>query len=149
MASCDVLDVESQSAVPEDKAIKDKAGVEKAILGSYTALQNLGNYGRSYIIFADLAADNLEHSVDGTAQNYAQIDNNAVLPENGAVSDIWDSGYEGINIANNVIEKVPDIADMPVGLGLLLLQYVSDLLCLLTGRAPPFGIEGKARGAHA
>jgi hypothetical protein len=112
MASCDVLDVESQSAVPEDKAIRDKAGIQKATLGSYTSLQNLGNYGRSYIIFADLAADNLEHSVDGTAQNYAQIDNNAVLPENGAVSDIWDSGYEGINIANNVIAKVPDMADM-------------------------------------
>ena len=29
---------------------------------------------------------------------------------------------------------------MPVGLGLLLLQYVADLLSLLTGRTPPFGI---------
>ena len=38
---------------------------------------------------------------------------------------------------------------MPFGLGLLLLQYVADLLCLLTGRAPPFGIEGRGRGAHA
>lgn len=112
MASCDVLDVESQSAIPEDKAIKDKAGVEKGILGAYTSFQNLGYYGRSYIIFSDLAADNLEHSVDGTAQNYAQVDNNAVLPENDAVSAIWDSGYEGINIANNVIAKVPDMMDM-------------------------------------
>jgi len=30
---------------------------------------------------------------------------------------------------------------MPVGLGLLDLQYVADLLCLATGRAPPFGIR--------
>ena len=29
---------------------------------------------------------------------------------------------------------------MPVGLGLLVLQYVVELLCLVTGRAPPFGI---------
>ncbi|MGC3944614.1 MAG: RagB/SusD family nutrient uptake outer membrane protein [Chryseolinea sp.] len=112
LSSCDVLDVESQNAIPEDKAIKDKAGIEKGILGSYTSFQALGYFGRSYVIFADLAADNLEHSVDGTAQNYAQIDNNAVLPENGAVSDIWDAGYEGINIANNIITKVPDMADM-------------------------------------
>ncbi|HTS21914.1 MAG TPA: TRAP transporter small permease [Casimicrobiaceae bacterium] len=35
---------------------------------------------------------------------------------------------------------------MPVGLGLLVLQYVAELLCLVTGRAPPFGI---GRGAHA
>jgi hypothetical protein len=38
---------------------------------------------------------------------------------------------------------------MPVGLGMLLLQYVAELLCLITGRSPPFGIEGRGRGAHA
>jgi TRAP-type C4-dicarboxylate transport system permease small subunit len=32
---------------------------------------------------------------------------------------------------------------MPVGLGLLNLQYIADLLCLLTGRAPPFGLKPK------
>ena len=31
---------------------------------------------------------------------------------------------------------------MPVGLGLLVLQYFAELICLLTGRAPPFGIGG-------
>jgi TRAP-type C4-dicarboxylate transport system permease small subunit len=35
---------------------------------------------------------------------------------------------------------------MPVGLGLLVLQYVADLLCVATGRAPPFGIRS---GTHA
>ncbi len=30
---------------------------------------------------------------------------------------------------------------MPVGLGLLVLQYVADFLSLVTGRAPPFGID--------
>jgi TRAP-type C4-dicarboxylate transport system permease small subunit len=32
---------------------------------------------------------------------------------------------------------------MPVGLGLLVLQYVADILCVITGRAPPFGIQDK------
>ena len=32
---------------------------------------------------------------------------------------------------------------MPVGLGLLVLQYLADLLCLVTGRSPPFGIKDK------
>lgn len=35
---------------------------------------------------------------------------------------------------------------MPVGLGLLVLQYVAELLCLATGRTPPFGIR---KGAEA
>ena len=32
-------------------------------------------------------------------------------------------------------------AAMPVGLGLLSLQYVGDLLAIVTGREPPFGID--------
>jgi TRAP-type C4-dicarboxylate transport system permease small subunit len=32
---------------------------------------------------------------------------------------------------------------MPIGLGLLVLQYVAELLCLVTGRAPPFGIKAQ------
>ncbi len=32
---------------------------------------------------------------------------------------------------------------MPVGLGLLVLQYAAELICLVTGRAPPFGIKAQ------
>ncbi|MBW2451018.1 MAG: TRAP transporter small permease [Deltaproteobacteria bacterium] len=35
---------------------------------------------------------------------------------------------------------IPYLA-MPVGFGLLALQYVADLACLVTGREPPFGIR--------
>lgn len=35
---------------------------------------------------------------------------------------------------------IPYLA-MPVGLGLLVLQYCAELLCLATGRSPPFGIR--------
>jgi TRAP-type C4-dicarboxylate transport system permease small subunit len=37
---------------------------------------------------------------------------------------------------------IPYLA-MPVGLGLLVLQYVADLLCLVTGRSEPFGLKPK------
>ena len=33
---------------------------------------------------------------------------------------------------------------MPLGLGLVTLQYVVDLICLVTGRTPPFGLEPRA-----
>ena len=33
---------------------------------------------------------------------------------------------------------------MPVGLGLLVLQYAAELISLVTGRAPPFGLPDKA-----
>jgi len=34
-------------------------------------------------------------------------------------------------------------ASMPVGLGILTLQYVVELYCLVTGREPPFGIGAR------
>lgn len=42
---------------------------------------------------------------------------------------------------------IPHLA-LPVGMGVLSLQYVADLLALLTGRALPFGLPPK-RGAEA
>ncbi len=33
-------------------------------------------------------------------------------------------------------------ASMPIGLGILTLQSVADLLCLVSGREPPFGMTG-------
>jgi TRAP-type C4-dicarboxylate transport system permease small subunit len=37
---------------------------------------------------------------------------------------------------------------MPIGLGLLVLQYAAELICLVTGRTPPFGITAD-RVPHA
>jgi TRAP-type C4-dicarboxylate transport system permease small subunit len=38
---------------------------------------------------------------------------------------------------------------MPLGLGLLTLQYVVDLICLVTGRAPPFGLKPRTTAEDA
>lgn len=110
--SCDVMDVEPQNAVPADAAFSTKKDIDKGILGAYSAFQSLSYYGRTYQIFSDLAADNLSHPVDATAVTYAEVDNNAILPENGSVSGIWSIIYDGINVANNVITKVPEMDDM-------------------------------------
>lgn len=42
---------------------------------------------------------------------------------------------------------VPYLA-MPVGLGLLILQYIADLLSLITGRTQPFGLKPKEDAAE-
>src|SRR5688572_22072226 len=93
LGSCDVLDVKPQNAIKADDAFKDKKGIEKGILGAYTSFQSLSYYGRSYLIFSDLSADNLGHPADATALEYAQVDNNAILPENGSIDGIWASAY--------------------------------------------------------
>lgn len=110
--SCNTLDVEPQNSIPADQAFQTKEDIDRGILGAYASFQSLSYYGRTYNIFADLAADNLSHPVDATATEYAEVDNNNILPENGSVSGIWRICYDGINVANNVIVKVPTIEGM-------------------------------------
>ncbi|MBP7240158.1 MAG: RagB/SusD family nutrient uptake outer membrane protein [Saprospiraceae bacterium] len=113
--SCNVLDVEPYNTIPASEAFKNAADLERGILGAYSSLQSLGYYGRTYGIFADLAADNLVHPDNATAVAYAEVDNNAILPENTSVDGIWTAIYDGINVANNVISKVPGIPGLTEG----------------------------------
>jgi starch-binding outer membrane protein, SusD/RagB family len=107
--SCDVLDVEPYNSIPASEAFKNADDLERGILGAYSSFQSLSYYGRTYSIFADLAADNLIHPDNATAVAYAEVDNNAILPENSSVDGIWSAIYDGINVANNVISKVDGI----------------------------------------
>jgi hypothetical protein len=112
IVGCDVLDVEPEYAISADDAFKDKTGIERGIIGTYSSLQSLSYHGRTFIIFGDLSADNLIHPPDATASDYAEVAGNAILAENGAVGGIWASLYDGINAANNIIVKVPGMSDM-------------------------------------
>ncbi|MFN8208072.1 MAG: RagB/SusD family nutrient uptake outer membrane protein [Bacteroidales bacterium] len=112
LTGCDVLNVEPEDSIPAASAFKDKTGIERGILGSYSDFQSLSYYGRAFLVFSDLAADNLIHPPDATNSDFAEIDNNALLPENSAVWNFWSAAYSGINTANNVIVKVPEMTDM-------------------------------------
>ncbi len=57
----------------------------------------------------------------------------------------WYEAYSERWLSNTVWRArlwIPYLS-MPIGLGLLILQYVADLLCVVTGRSPPFGIQDK------
>ncbi|MEO8773671.1 MAG: RagB/SusD family nutrient uptake outer membrane protein [Gelidibacter sp.] len=110
--SCDVLDVEPKSSIDASAAFNTKEDIDKGVLGAYSYLQSLSYYGRSDVILPDLAADNLSHPISATASEYREIANNNILPENGAVGGMWNIMYGSINVANNVIDKVPGIPNM-------------------------------------
>jgi TRAP-type C4-dicarboxylate transport system permease small subunit len=60
-------------------------------------------------------------------------------------SAYWYEAYSEGWLSNTVWRArlwIP-ILSMPVGLGLLILQYIVDLACLLTGRKSPFGLSEK------
>jgi rubrerythrin len=112
LSACDVLNIEPADQISSEQAFKNKSDIEKGIIGSYSELQSLSYYGRSYLIVSDLASDNLEHPLDGTSADYNEIDNNSMLPENGVAGGLWASMYSGINVSNSIIAKVPEMNDM-------------------------------------
>lgn len=69
----------------------------------------------------------------------------AVLTYSGA--ELWLDAWRG-NWKTSSIWALPlwiAYAPIPLGIGLLCLQYVADILCLATGRAMPFGLQPEAR----
>ncbi|MBK9292245.1 MAG: RagB/SusD family nutrient uptake outer membrane protein [Bacteroidetes bacterium] len=108
--ACDVLDVQPTQSIPAQEAIKDRTGLERALTGSYDALQSAGYYGREYLVVPDLVADNLVWT--GTTAGYNQIDNNSILSDNGIVESIWASIYTALNMVNHVIDAIPGLTDL-------------------------------------
>jgi TRAP-type C4-dicarboxylate transport system permease small subunit len=53
--------------------------------------------------------------------------------------EAWSKGWHSDTVWRARL-WIPYLA-MPVGLGLLVLQYFAELICLVTGRSPPFGIS--------
>lgn len=105
-----VLDVEPTDSISNEVAIKNKVGVERAIIGSYTSLQATGMYGRSRIIIGGLAADNL--SSTGTTQEYYLIESNNILAENLVLDGMWSAAYKGLNRVNNVLDAMGSVTDL-------------------------------------
>jgi len=111
LASCSkVLDVEPTASISSETAINDKVGIERATIGSYTAFQSAGLYGRNRVIVGDLAADNLKWT--GTTYEYFQIENNEVPAENAITEGTWIAAYDGLNRVNNVLDALNRVNDL-------------------------------------
>ena len=110
-ACSDVLDVPPTSSVPSETAISDAAGARAALAGAYAGLQSNSLYGHTIIDWTELLSDNLRFV--GTFDNYAEADANALRADNISVGNMWNAGYNEINRANEILQKVPNVTDLP------------------------------------
>jgi hypothetical protein len=110
-ACSEVLDVPPTSSVPSEGAIVDAVGARAALAGAYAGLQEDALYGHSVIDWPELLSDNLRFV--GTFDNYAEADANALRADNFSVESIWNGTYDVINRVNQIIQKVPNVTDLP------------------------------------
>jgi gamma-glutamylcyclotransferase (GGCT)/AIG2-like uncharacterized protein YtfP len=110
LSSCDkILDPEPRLDVSSEQAITNKRGAEAALLGAYSELQSNNYYGFEYPALAYLSADEVDWS--GSYNFYQQFDLNAIPAENSSIKSVWSQIYRVVNVANNLIDKVPAIQD--------------------------------------
>ena len=110
-ACSSVLDVPPTSSVPSETAIADAVGARAALTGAYAALQSTRLYGHRMVDWTELLSDNLRFV--GTFDDYAEADANALRADNFSVTAVWNGLYDAINRDNEIIQKVPNVADLP------------------------------------
>jgi hypothetical protein len=110
-AGCDSpLEVTPGGSIPEATAINDGPSAEAALIGAYAALRSLSYYGETLPTLPAASSDNAAFS--GTRTENAEADQNRMHADNGYVADLWTAIYDGINRANEILTKVPDIQGM-------------------------------------
>ena len=107
------LEQTDPQTLPIDVSLGTDANVKKVLMGAYDAMSSGNLYGGNIQLFADLLGANGELLWTGTFNTYREIFNKNMLTTNPNVTGVWVSGYDAINIANNVLSaiNVVDAAD--------------------------------------
>lgn len=101
------LDLKPYQQVDEIGAITDASSARAAILGTYDKLQVY--YQLNYPVLGYLPGDNVRFN--GTLNQFLQLDQNALTPDNVLITDTWTQIYAAVNAANGVIAGVPSLSD--------------------------------------
>jgi hypothetical protein len=110
LGACDdVLEQEPQTQIAQERAITNKKGAESAVAGMYNELQNDNYYGRNFQIMSDISSD-VAQSI-GTWDFYREMDTYLTSIGNTENGNFWTRAYRAVNVANNIIDKVPALTD--------------------------------------
>ncbi len=86
--------------------IKSSSDVEALLFGGYTQLQDYGAFGQEFLMVPDLLAADSQLVWVGTYAEYKDIRNKKIVSSNSVVTHLWGNGYNAINIANTVLDKI-------------------------------------------
>ncbi|NDK56241.1 RagB/SusD family nutrient uptake outer membrane protein [Pontibacter fetidus] len=97
----DTLDIDPTTGVDIEEAITDEVSLNRAALGTYSALQDFDYYGLRYLLYQDVYADNMQHR--GTFTTDVEVSTRDIKASNLQLASTWAGIYTTINRANIVI----------------------------------------------
>lgn len=112
LASCaDKLEVLPTQTINANNALTTSGDVLGALTGAYDGIQSVNVYGGAFQYIPDLLGDNGEVRFAGTFDSHNQIWNKTVLSNNTQVTATWNSSYNAINRANNVLANLSKVVE--------------------------------------
>lgn len=107
LTSCDnILERVPENEVESSRVVTDESSANAIVAGLYDALQSGNYYSDNFLIIGDVSAD-IAQSI-GTWDHYREMDTYEVSAAgNSENENFYRSAYQTINIANNVLEKIP------------------------------------------
>lgn len=107
LVSCDaVLEQDPVNEVDQEIVVTDKTSAQAAVAGLYNELQSDEYYGSNFLIMGDVSSD-IAQSI-GTWDHYREMDTYTISAAgNEEVGNLYTSAYSTINIANNILKKIP------------------------------------------
>lgn len=135
VSSCDdYLDVRPKETIPDTNPIFDKTSAEQAVramynkfyygAASYSENGTTSGGSPSFEAIGYLSGGNVKWT--GSQSQIGEFEKHFVNAENSTVSATWTNIYRVVNLANNVLAKVPLITDDPTLTEALRDQYLGE-----------------------
>lgn len=103
----DFLDLAPESQASADGFYKTATDLEQGVIAAYDALQAGGQYGRNFVYFMEVSADNATvGSVTTSGGIYGDFEIFRVVPTNTVLQETWQDCYAGIQRCNIVLNRI-------------------------------------------
>ena len=112
ITSCeDILEQNPVNEVDQEIVVTDEQSARAAVAGMYNEMQSSDYYGDNFIIIGDVSSD-IAQSI-GTWDFYREMDTYEISAAGNTENEnFYVRAYSTINIANNVIEKIPQLSNI-------------------------------------
>lgn len=105
------VELEPFDQISNDIVLVTPDDAEALVLGAYSdGLQDADSYGELEISMTGLLSDELTHT--GSFPAYSELNRNQVSTGNGNPLDYWDAMYEGLFLANFLIENIEAVEEI-------------------------------------
>ena len=111
-----IINKDPAKEISDQTALATLGGIQAALIGTYNSLTNQYTYGGCIWVCGDLVANNVEPSGDGNiVYEETQMLNKGMSPDNLLTASFWSNAYFTLNMANSIIQAVPNVNPTQIG----------------------------------